>query len=78
MCIFDTSVTMFSNICSTLLFFFPPVCTSESNYLVLIALDREFNVCERCQVDILEIETLCECDIAIMSASHIFLFVLWS
>lgn len=59
-------------------FFFSPVCTSESNYLVLIALDREFNVCERCQVDILEIETLCECDIAIMSASHIFLFVLWS
>ncbi|KAG5214754.1 hypothetical protein MJT46_001504 [Ovis ammon polii x Ovis aries] len=54
------------------------VCTSESNYLVLIALDREFSVCERCQVDILEIETLCECDIAIMSASHIFLFVLWS
>lgn len=26
-CIFDTSVTMFSNICSTLLCLFPPMCT---------------------------------------------------
>lgn len=73
MCIFDTSVTMFSNICSTLLFFFPQCVLDESNYLVLIALDREFNVCERCLVDNLEIETLCEFDIAIMSTSHIFL-----
>lgn len=51
--------------------FFPQCVLDESNYLVLIALDREFNVCERCQADILEIETLCESDIAIMSTSHL-------